>query len=119
MPSMGKYTKSSDTLVATPKEMFMLNPANETLSETIVPSTCPLPYRMPKVCAVETRVLLSLLPYVWCARQARDLQVSEGIQVSELPVSITRMKGLLFEPNFTSEKYAVSSSLVSLFAIFL
>jgi len=101
------------------KEMFVLNPANQTLSETIVPSTCPLAYRMPKVRMVLTRVVLALVPYLLGARQAQDQQVSEGVQVSELRVSITRVKAMLFEPNFTSEKYAVSSLLVLPLAIFL
>ena len=101
--------------------MFMLIPVpvNKTLLETMVPSTCPLPYRMPKVRVVLTRVLLSLVPYVLCARQVGDQQVSEEIQVSKLPVWITRVKAVLFEPNFTLEKYAISSLLVLPFAIFL
>jgi len=97
----------------------MLNRANQTLSETIVPSTCPLPYQMPKVRMVLTRVLLCLLPDVLGARQEWDLKVSMGIQVSELPVSITRVKAWLFDLNFTLEKYAISSLLVLPFAIFL
>ena len=97
----------------------MLNRANQTLSETMVPSTCPLPYRMPKVRMVLPRVLLCLLPYVLGARQEWNLKVSEGIQVSELPVSITGVKAGLFELTFTGEKYAISSLLVLPFAIFL
>jgi len=101
------------------KEMFVLNPANQMLSETIVPSNCPLLYRMPTVRMVLTRVVLALVPYLLGVRQAQDQHVSEGVQVSELPVSITRVKAMLFEPNFTLEKYAVSSLLVLPFAIFL
>lgn len=59
-------------------------------------------------CESETcRVVESFFPYVLWLRQEAELQFEAGTQRSAEPVSRTRRKVLLLEPNSISEKYAV------------
>lgn len=58
-------------------------------------------------------------PNVLWVLHALDLHLSEGIHVSELPVSMTKINVLFSDPNRTSEKYAdhVLQSLITIFPV--
>lgn len=107
IPSIGKLTKSSETSVARPKETTSSNPANLIVSETTTPWTSPLPYLISKLVWVVFSVVESLGAKVVWSLHAVDRHLLEGIHVSELPVSMTRINVLPVDPNWTSEKYAV------------